>query len=338
MEIIRNPGRELWWDVASSCEYATFLQSPLWTELACQSYPNLRDATIGATLDSGTRVVLPLVESPSARGTMRAIASTWNWSPGGIIADGPVEANEIRELYGSLRSWRLGEGVFTGNPHSPLPDPPVHRSWRVQEEFTQILPLVGDVDSLVQAYTRGHRKAYRGGVRKGVRVREATTEEDYRNHYRAYEASYDRWTAQFGPPLPWTHFRNCHRMSRQFPRNISLWIAELDGRFAAGALVFYWNRLLVGWHAAAYEELFKFSPNHVLHTEIIRDALERGMSCYDFNPSGGQEGVVKYKAGFRAEKKVFARAIYSSRLLSTVRALGRLVGRKGRGHRPTFTE
>ena len=76
MQIMTNPGREFWWKVASSCEYATFLQSPLWTELACRSYDNLRDATIGAVLESGTRLVLPLVEAPAARGALRALEST----------------------------------------------------------------------------------------------------------------------------------------------------------------------------------------------------------------------------------------------------------------------
>jgi hypothetical protein len=327
LEIIKNPSRDFWWEVAVSCEHATFLQSPLWTELACRSYDNLRDATIGAILESGTRVILPMVEAPAARGAMRALESTWNWSPGGVIADGPVEAEEIRDLYDSLQSWRLGEGVFTGNPHSSLPDPPVRKGWKVQEDFSQILPLAGDLDSIVGGFERRHRKALRGAVRAGVTVREARGVEDYQAHYQAYLASYERWKARWAAALPWRLFETCHAMSVEYPDHISLWLAEVDGRFASGAILFYWNRFVVAWHASAHEELFKYSPNNVLHTEIMRDALERGMSCYDFNPSGGQEGVVTFKAGFGAEKRFFKRATYSSPALSLTRALGRVVSR-----------
>jgi hypothetical protein len=323
VEIIKHPDRNFWWKVASSCEYATFLQSPLWTELVCRSYDNLREATIGAVLDSGTRLVLPLVEAPSARGTMRALESTWNWSPGGVIADGPVEAAEIESLYRSLRSWRLGEAVFTGNPHSPLPDPLRQRGWKVQEDFSQILPLSGDLDSIVGGFERRHRKALRSATRAGVTVRRGGSLEDYEAHYQAYLASYERWSAKWAPALPWRLFETCHTMSVENPNHVALWLAEVDGGFASGAILFYWNRFVVAWHAAAHEEFFKYSPNNALHPEIMRDALDRGMSCYDFNPSGGQDGVVNFKAGFGAQKRFFKRATYSHRVLSLIRALGK---------------
>jgi hypothetical protein len=41
-------------------------------------------------------------------------------------------------------------------------------------------------------------------------------------------------------------------------------------------------------------------PNIILHSEIIRQCCEQGCRYYDFNPSGGHEGVDRFKALFGA--------------------------------------
>jgi hypothetical protein len=40
--------------------------------------------------------------------------------------------------------------------------------------------------------------------------------------------------------------------------------------------------------------------NLLLH-DVIRDACERGFRWFDFNPSGGHEGVAAFKRSFGAE-------------------------------------
>ena len=321
MNIIKNPGRDFWWKVASSCEYATFLQSPLWTELACRSHDNLRDATIGAILDSGTRVILPLVETPAGRGTMRTLQSTWNWSPGGVIADGPINAEEINELYRSLQSWRLSEGVFTGNPHSPLPDPPLRRGWESQEVFTQVLPLSGDIDSIIRGYSSAHRRGLKAARKAGVKVRRGSMIRDFEAYYKAYRASYDRWRVTWGPPLAWELFATCHQTTLEHPEKITLWLAEANGRLLSGGIFLYWNRGVVYWHGAGHQEFFGLYPNNLLHTEVIQDAILRGVSWYDFNPSAGLEGVARFKSGFGAQKKTFRRSLVRNKLFSAIKAL-----------------
>ena len=322
MEILRPPPRELWWQVAEACDYATFFQSPLWTEMVCETHHPLKNATVGAILPSGTRLILPLVQAPAAKGLLRALQSTWDWSPGGVVADGPVDARDLAAVYQSLQSRRLGEAVLNGNPHSPLQDPPHQKGWEVREEFTQTLPLSGDLDDIIRGYSSAHRRGLKSAQRAGVNVRKGCTIEDFEAYYQAYQASHDRWNATWGPPHPWELFANCHQTSLRHPDKLTLWLAELDGTLLSGGIFLYWNRGVVYWHGAGHKEYFRFYPNNLLHTEVIRDAISRGLSWYDFNPSAGQEGVARFKSGFGAGKKTFLRTLYSSRMLSTIRAFG----------------
>jgi lipid II:glycine glycyltransferase (peptidoglycan interpeptide bridge formation enzyme) len=83
-----------------------------------------------------------------------------------------------------------------------------------------------------------------------------------------------------------------------------LWLAEKDGRIVAGILCFEWaGRHLVTWHAAALAEYNPLRPNNALYWEILLDAERRGFAWYDFNPSGGYEGVVSFKDNFGGEKR-----------------------------------
>jgi lipid II:glycine glycyltransferase (peptidoglycan interpeptide bridge formation enzyme) len=76
--------------------------------------------------------------------------------------------------------------------------------------------------------------------------------------------------------------------------------------------VFYWGGHAVYWHGAAHEDALQLRPTHVLHAAIIKDACARGYRYYDFNPSGGLEGVARFKAGFGTELVPFRRYAYES--------------------------
>jgi hypothetical protein len=45
---------------------------------------------------------------------------------------------------------------------------------------------------------------------------------------------------------------------------------------------------------------------------MIEHYLGAGFAYYDFNPSGGHEGVVSFKSRFGAERREFVRAEYAS--------------------------
>jgi len=63
------------------------------------------------------------------------------------------------------------------------------------------------------------------------------------------------------------------------------------------------------------------SPTNGLLYTVIRDGSDRGYGVFDFNPSGGHEGVVAFKKSFRPtrlscdvvrRRSVFSRAVEMS--------------------------
>ena len=49
------------------------------------------------------------------------------------------------------------------------------------------------------------------------------------------------------------------------------------------------------------EKYFKVRPTNLLMYEAIKDACDRGYAWFDFNPSGGHEGVEAFKKNFGAQ-------------------------------------
>jgi lipid II:glycine glycyltransferase (peptidoglycan interpeptide bridge formation enzyme) len=76
------------------------------------------------------------------------------------------------------------------------------------------------------------------------------------------------------------------------------WLAEIDGKIIAGVLIFYWNNVVSYWHGASLKDYFSYYPNNMLHLEITKDAVKKNYSYYDFGPSGGLEGVIRFKESF----------------------------------------
>ena len=83
---------------------------------------------------------------------------------------------------------------------------------------------------------------------------------------------------------------------------IKLWLAHIDGKAVSGAICFYNNKHVVYWHGASLSDHAALRPANLLQAQLIEDAYRNGFWWYDFNPSGGLEGVEKFKTSFGARK------------------------------------
>ncbi len=84
--------------------------------------------------------------------------------------------------------------------------------------------------------------------------------------------------------------------------NIRLWLVELENEIIGGTLVFYTKHHAVEWHASFKEKYLRYGVANFIKTEIIKDTCKKGLRYYDFNPSGGHEGVVKFKESLGAKR------------------------------------
>jgi hypothetical protein len=293
---------DMWFEVASLCPYATYFHSPLWHRLISDTYGKMRCVSLIYVSDNGRRAVLPLIVRSTRGGTRK---STFAGCYGGIIADGPISEQEAQRLYAKAIG-PTGRVQITGNPLwcCEVDNPPIPSfdTMVLKEETTHILRLDRGIDAIVSEFSKGHQRSLKRGIGMGVRVRQARSVADYVAYYEAYENTLHRWGKNASSRYPSRLFTNGYTLSVEYPQHVRLWLAELEGKVIAGAWVFYWNKHVAYWHGASYEDFFQYRPNHVLHTEIIRDASDRGFKYYDFNPSGGHEGVVRFKSQFGGEE------------------------------------
>jgi hypothetical protein len=190
-------------------------------------------------------------------------------------------ASQHRDL-----EWRV-------NPYDNI-DLPQGLRLRLQDE-TQVLPLIEGFPAIIKRATKGHRSAARKAQREGVTVSLADTRGSWLDFAAIYADSVRRWgdraSSIYEPRL-------LESMWERNSPNIKLWLAYYEGIPVAGALCLYAPRHAVYWLGAALEEYFPLRPVHLLVYRAVEDACRSDHEWFDFNPSGGHEGVVAFKKGF----------------------------------------
>lgn len=220
---------------------------------------------------------------------------------------GWISEDDLREEHARLLARRLlslPDLVWRENPFDPLAGTLAMPGAR--EEQTRLIDLTRGIETIYKETTHAHKKALKKAAREGVTVREASGAGDWREYFAVYETALAHWST-LGPEkrtrarYGWDIFRLMHEEPAPEEK---LWLALRDGRIIAGIVCFYWaGRHIVTWHAAALAEYNQFRPNNALYWEIIRDAQRRGFAWFDFNPSGGYEGVVSFKDNFGGETR-----------------------------------
>jgi len=305
--------RQAWLRAAKSCISATFFHTPYWQDLALASGRGFRDASLELTLADGRVAYLPLTQiGTRAGGLLRRCISTFAGCYGGLVSSAPVGDAElaiqrylIRRRYASI-SW-VGNPLALGAPVLP--------AFRRTPLSTHVLRLDSDFDGLVRNFSKGHRAAYKKGLRLGMVVRRATPE-DETQYLRLYERALERWGARASSRYSADFFRRIFELARTVPEHVSVWVSVAEGsEVVAGGVFFYWNDHVGYWHGVSNPTRYSDSATTALLGEVIKDACARGLTLFDFNPSGGHDGVAAFKRHFGAEELELGRAEYTSPLL-----------------------
>ena len=95
--------------------------------------------------------------------------------------------------------------------------------------------------------------------------------------------------------------RHIFKLIRELPREFyKLWLLCDDTNTPIyGCLCFYYNNYIIYWHGAGDERHF----NKGVSYNIIEHGVMNNHNIYDFNPSGGLEGVARFKQGFGPDVK-----------------------------------
>lgn len=175
---------------------------------------------------------------------------------------------------------------------------------QIQFRNTVLVDLNGDEDALLARMKPKWRYNIRLARRRGVNVWRGTVD-DLPVFYDLYRETALRDGFLIRPYAyyehTWRHFLERNKAA--------LLLAEWEGRFVAGLMLFLFGRR--AWYmygASAAGEARRHMPNHLLQWEAMRLARERGCTVYDMwgapdelVESDPMWGVYRFKQGFGGE-------------------------------------
>jgi hypothetical protein len=301
MKVVDMVPFKAWEEIALRCDYATFFHTPYWAKIMSTTYPRAPIATKQFVFDDGVDAIFPLIDE-AVKGLMSTKHKLRSMTPGvygGMIAPARLKPDHLAEALAYLTSLSIHSVKVVGNPFCAFSAP---SSFRRKEMFTQMINLKRGFDAIWKSFPRGQKSNIRQAEKKGVQIRLATSREDYQAYFRIYRETLKRWGKSGSKGYPLKLFLNCLELGHD---HVKLWLAEKDSHPLAGILTFSWNDNIIYWHGCCREDSFKYYPNNLLHVTVIQKACEEGYRVYDLNPSGGHEGVVRFKQSFGAETVSF---------------------------------
>jgi hypothetical protein len=291
---------EVWNQVCASAPTATFFHTKVWADVLRLTFPHWLSKPIALEFSDGNAVVVPLMRR---RVLGRVEFYCESMLPG--VYGGPVFRKTPTDEHWSLL-WeavnKFPNILVSGNPFLKDVGSPIATR---RTDSTHIIDLEQGMTRIVKGYRKGHQSDLKVAQRKGVELRLAGSTADAGSYFAIYQDTLARWGKKASGFYPESLFQNLFQLP-EYGTSVKLWLAELDGTIAAGAWVFYHNQHAVYWHGAMHSKYMTSHPAHLLITGAIEAACRDGYRWFDFNPSGGLEGVAHFKRGFGATTREFS--------------------------------
>ena len=248
-----------------------------------------RRATMLATREHGRLTgILPLVFF-DARLFGRFVTSMPFVNYGGIVADTP---DATAALYAAaVADAKSRRAAYLELRHSSrlLPEAPVR-----DHKVSMILPLGSTADEQWNALDRKIRNQVRKAEKSNLTVREGGVE-----LLDAFYTILCRNMRDLGSPVHARRF--FEEVLTTFPdrtRIVSIWLDSTP--VAASLVLWHRQRMEVPW-ASAIRDYNALCPNMLLYWEMLKLAIERGVTEFDFGRSTPHEGTYQFKAQWGAQ-------------------------------------
>jgi len=287
---VRKIDESEWRDFVDNCPSATFFHTPDWYKVWKDHFGWEIEAR-HFIFKSGSAALLPLCSRKRLKGFIKEYFSGPVGTYGGIITNTQLSKEEVILLERYLHNFNALQ--IRMNPFNSI----LEDTFFTEKDFTQTIALSQEWKSILRSWSKSHSRSIKKGIREGVKISVAS-KNDWKHYYDIYQDSRKRWGEKASNNYSWDLFKILSQLS---PTVCKLWLAYKDEKIISGCLCFYCNQHVVYWHGASLSTHFHLKPAHVLQHHIIKHAAEEGYQWYDFNPSGGHEGVVNFKAGFGAE-------------------------------------
>lgn len=274
----------------------TYFQSPAWFRL----WGNIQGGSANAyevyNEDSQYLGVFPVYTNTSF-GVSRSSSSCAGTFGGLIQTDSntaKLTSEQIRQLASRFTNltWRIPPEC------SPNRNPDF-----INSDFTHRLDLTKGWDDIKTEWEKGKSGIARKNRKardNGVSVFPAQYPEEWKEYYELYLQNTQRWNPPPSVIYPFRLFDDIRAGEKHYA---TLWLAySREENLAAGALCLYSKTSCVYWNGASSADHLNLRPMNLLISTIIKDAIKRGLTFFDFNPSGGVAGVERFKESFGAVK------------------------------------
>jgi hypothetical protein len=286
---------DLWFETCKKSDSATFFHTPLWIGLFTNK---LEDGFQKILFSDGKFAVLPLVCNKYLKGLANIYLSSPAGTFGGWVTTDTLTSQHYELLIKYMNHF--GDLVWRENPYdSQLKK---YDFPNANEDFTYAINLENGYDHVWKTSDYAHKKAYRLAEKSGIVVSASEDPSDWEKYYHMYEKSVSRWKDRMlfsGVYYDFAFINKIRNIEVPFRK---LWLAKYEGEPISGIICFYWNKHAVAWHGAGLKEYFNLRPNNLLYATAMKDAAEKGFSWFDCNPSGGLEGVKKFKMNLGAQE------------------------------------
>jgi Acetyltransferase (GNAT) domain len=273
-----------WDDAVDRSPCATFFHTREWSRL-WQAYTGGAVSPVArlARFDDGVEALLPAVEkamfdqprlgrlSPQ----LRTLQSGYGTTYGGWLGPEQLTTAHHEALWNWTRRFNI---LMVANPYdSALADADL--PWTATD-YTHLVDLRPGYDEVRRKWSRGHVSAVNKGARAGLTVVPATSKRQWDGYLRVYELSLQRW----GNPAMVYREDLFTALASSTSGRVRLWVVEHEGTVIAGAICLYTGTTVMYWHGAFDAELQHLRAAPLLHSEIMRAAIDDGFHWYDFNP------------------------------------------------------
>jgi len=290
---ITRPDVQEWEQLWNSCPYATYFHSPEWAHI-WQHYSEgkISPAPVLLAFNDGKKALLPFSIEKACKGLVKSTLSSPAGTYGGWISTDRLAPEHEKSVWQYiLREYP--NLIIRTNPYyannSAVPVVPC------MDDVTHHVPMDGPFEKIEKEWRKGHRSAVHKAARLGVTVREASSMNDWETYGLLYKDSLRRWGERASSNYRQSLFSIMGSLNSS---RIKLWLAQYEGNIVAGALCLYSRHHVVYWHGAALDKYYFLNPVNYLVYDIMMKASREGYAWFDFNPSAGHAGVIKFKQGF----------------------------------------
>jgi hypothetical protein len=255
------------------------------------AFPSYTWTPYRADFDDGTSALFPLVTVKRKLGPLSILLGMPLGLEGTPIPlAGRLEPPHLEALFRELNAHGALH-VYGGAGGSPP------ALGEVMPAETHVLDLREGFEALWNgSFTAKNRNMCRKADKAGIVVADetATGGEDY---YTLYETIARGWERDALPKDLFTALLGSG--------SAELWMARLDGRPAAGALLLRGSGDLLYWSGAMDREFGSLAPSNAVLRTAIQSACERGIEYLDFGASAGLAGVESFKRSFGASAREY---------------------------------